>query len=301
MRGIVTVLNTPFRNDNSIDVDGLRQNVANALDVGVVGFLAPALAGEVNLLTFDEKRRLIEEIVAEVRGRVPVIGGAAARRPAERLGLSRMYADLGCSGVLVQLSAQDDPLQIERELLQLDRMGFGQLMVQDWDPDGFGLSLDLIQRLCDRVAGFNWLKIEVQNAGPKYTQVLTTLEGRLSVAGGWAVTEMIDGLNRGVHAFMPTGMHLIYTEIYRRFAAGEQASAARLFEKIAPILQFSNQHLDVSIRFFKRLLHREGIFQTSKVRIDSPPWDIDNERIADEWITKVIEIEEEIRQPRSDQ
>ena len=66
MRGIVTVLNTPFRNDNSIDVDGLRQNVANALDVGVVGFLAPALAGEVNLLTFDEKRRLIEEIVAEV-------------------------------------------------------------------------------------------------------------------------------------------------------------------------------------------------------------------------------------------
>ncbi len=33
-----------------------------------------------------------------------------------------------------------------------------------------------------------------------------------------------------------------------------------LHEKRAPVLASSNQHVDVSIRFFKRLRQREGLF-----------------------------------------
>lgn len=33
-----------------------------------------------------------------------------------------------------------------------------------------------------------------------------------------------------------------------------------------PVLAFSNQHLDISIYFFKRLLHAQGIYATDKVR-----------------------------------
>jgi len=52
---------------------------------------------------------------------------------------------------------------------------------------------------------------------------------------------MIEGLQRGVHAFMHTGMHYyIYTTIYRLFEQGEREQAEQLFLRIVPILVFSN-------------------------------------------------------------
>jgi len=40
LRGIVTVLNTPFTEDDRLDTDALRHHVRRALEVGVGGFLA---------------------------------------------------------------------------------------------------------------------------------------------------------------------------------------------------------------------------------------------------------------------
>ncbi len=51
-----------------------------------------------------------------------------------------------------------------------------------------------------------------------------------------------------------------------------------------PILAFSNQHLDISIHFFKRLLHRQGIYATAHVRAPSLPFDGVHEHEADELI-----------------
>lgn len=44
LRGIVTVLNTPFNNDDTLDLSGLTTNVENAIQAGVAGFLLPAMA-----------------------------------------------------------------------------------------------------------------------------------------------------------------------------------------------------------------------------------------------------------------
>lgn len=103
--------------------------------------------------------------------------------------------------------------------------------------------------------------------------------------------QMIEALDRGVHAFMPTGMHRIYTEIHRRYASGDRDAARELFERLLPVLAFSNQRLDVSIRFFKRLLHAQGVYATDRVRTEGAKFDRHNERIADELIEKVREIE----------
>ena len=61
---------------------------------------------------------------------------------------------------------------------------------------------------------------------------------------------------------MPTGMHRIYAEICRRYANGDRGAAQELFAQIQPVLAFSNQALDSSIRFFKRLLSAQGIYST---------------------------------------
>jgi 4-hydroxy-tetrahydrodipicolinate synthase len=97
---------------------------------------------------------------------------------------------------------------------------------------------------------------------------------------------------------MPTGMHWIYTEIFNLFNKGKEEEAIALFNEILPVLAFSNQHLDISIHFFKRLLWKQGIFPTPNVRKPILPFDKIHEVIADEHIANIIEIENRIRKSR---
>jgi 4-hydroxy-tetrahydrodipicolinate synthase len=110
---------------------------------------------------------------------------------------------------------------------------------------------------------------------------------------------MLEGLQRGVHAFMPTGMHYIYTQIYQDYISGKQKEAKKLFETILPVLSFSNQHLDISIHFFKRLLYRQGIYNTPNVRTPILPFDHIHEEIAGYLITRVMEREDQIKRRKS--
>ena len=140
--------------------------------------------------------------------------------------------------------------------------------------------------------------METVPAGLKYSRLLELTDGKLNLSGGWAVTQLIEGLERGVHAFMPTGMHWAYTEIYNTWIGGDLTKAISLFRRILPILAFSNQHLDISIQFFKRLLHRQGIYNTDKVRNPEVPFDAIHEKTADGLIKEVIALESEIYESR---
>jgi 4-hydroxy-tetrahydrodipicolinate synthase len=140
-------------------------------------------------------------------------------------------------------------------------------MIQDLDWSGPGLALDEIVSLFETLPSFRCLKVETVPAGPKYSAVLEATGGRLHVSGGWAVMQMPDALARGVHAFMPTTMDAIYVAIYNAWNRGDLEVARALFERLLPIVAFSNQHIDVSIRFFKALRQAEGLFASDLCRV----------------------------------
>lgn len=265
--GIVSVLNTPFDRDGAIALDALRANVSRAMEAGVVGFLVPAMASEVAHLTEAERWELLEVVTEAARGRAAVVAGCSAATSDERSSYVRIANDLGCDGVLIAAgSSEEDSLRADLE--SVFSLGPPFLMLQDWDAEGPGLPVDLIAALFDDYPMLRSIKIEVKDSGPKYSEVLAATSGLLHIAGGWAVTQMIDGMDRGVHAFMPTGMHEVYCEIYRRYMRNDRAGAVQLFEGVRPILEFSNRSLEISIEFFKLLLHREGLYPTSLTRID---------------------------------
>jgi 4-hydroxy-tetrahydrodipicolinate synthase len=76
LRGIVTVLNTPFCNNNTIAFDALKKNVTKALRAGVAGFLVPAMASEVDKLSTEERIKMVEAVLEITGDRVPVFAGA---------------------------------------------------------------------------------------------------------------------------------------------------------------------------------------------------------------------------------
>ncbi len=293
LRGIITVLNTPFTSDLQLDLESMRRNVQWAMNCGVAGFLVPAMASEVGKLTPEEKMELVRCTIQTLAGQVPVIGGASAPTRQARVEITRELIKAGCEGILINIPFENEQ-QYEEEVVAIAELDPPFLMLQDWDFSGFGLPVPLIVHLFEKILCFRALKVEVVPAGVKYTKVLKETQGKLHLSGGWAVNQLVEGLDRGVHAFMPTGMHRIYTHIYDLYSRGNRDLAQALFYDLLPVLAFSNQHLDISIHFFKHLLHTQGVFSTPLVRPPSLPFDTVHQNLARELIDRVTRIEAEI-------
>ena len=78
LKGIVTVINTPFDHSGGIDKDGLRKHLRYAINSGVKGFLIPAMASEVLKLSESEKELLVKIALEEAGTDVAVIAGTSA-------------------------------------------------------------------------------------------------------------------------------------------------------------------------------------------------------------------------------
>lgn len=293
LNGIIAVINTPFTDDNKIDVDSLKRYVDHSLKCSVVGFLVLGLAAEVNKLSREEKLIIIETVVKHTNGRLPIIAGTSASSQEERISLAKEFSALGANGIMVNIPFNDEESFI-REVCEIEKNISGFMMLQDWEFHGYGITINIIKKLFDTLEKFKCLKIEVVPAGVKYSEVKKITEGKLHLSGGWAGTQMIEALDRGVDAFMPTILHDVYNKIFQLHRKGNRKEAINIFEKLLPIISFSHQHLDISIHFNKHFMHKLGIFSTPHVREPILHFDDYHKRIMEELILKVIQLSSEI-------
>ena len=91
----MTALATPFTADGSVDEALLRKVVDRSIDGGVHGVVACGSTGEFSALTLDERRMVVETVVDQAAGRVPVIAQTGAPGTAEAIRLSRHAAVRG--------------------------------------------------------------------------------------------------------------------------------------------------------------------------------------------------------------
>jgi 4-hydroxy-tetrahydrodipicolinate synthase len=87
-----------------------------------------------------------------------------------------------------------------------------------------------------------------------------------------------------------------YRTIMARFASGDREGARQLFESLLPVLTFSNQHIDISVQFFKRVLVAKGVFGTATVRQPILSLDAVQEQTATALVGRVLSLERSLRQ-----
>ena len=98
--GCGTALVTPFRRDGSLDEAGVSRLAKRQVEAGI-HFLVPCgTTGEVPTLTGDEQVRSVELIVAETKGRVPVLAGAGGYNTHEVIESGRRMKAAGVDGLL---------------------------------------------------------------------------------------------------------------------------------------------------------------------------------------------------------
>lgn len=298
--GILGVVQTPFSAGGDIHWHSLERLVEDALAARVDGFLVPAVASENALLSLDEKIALAGRVQAMAAKHVPVFWGVGDSSEATISAIAEAARRAGAAGCLVAVPSDlyANQAAIVPYFERVAQSVPVPLMVQDLQFDGPGMDIATIAELCQRVDAVRYLKIETVPAGPKYSAVLAATEGRIHVSGGWAVPQMIEALDRGVHAMIPEcSMVRIYKAVDRLHRTGDRGQARQLFNRLAPVLAFANQQLAVSVRFFKRLLVHKGIFDTARCRLPGPDFDVYQERTANELIDLVLSIESDLPAP----
>ena len=290
LNGIVAVVNTPFTLKNKIDHQSISRYVEHAIASGVSGFLVPAMAAELTKLSPGERKSIVKTVIETAHERVPVIGGASAPSQRERIDYIRELESIGCRGVLVSFPFEDGG-SYKNLMDEIAREVNTFLVIQDWDFHGYGIPLDIIVDMFEKIEVFKSLKVEVTPAGKKYSDVLAATGGQLHISGGWASSQMIEALDRGVHTFMSTIMHEFYKQIFDLHHAGKRDKAKEIFQKIVPIFAFSHQHIDISIHFNKRFYYKQEIFRTDNVREPIISFDEYHKKVADELIMLAIDLE----------
>ena len=295
-RGIISVLQTPFDATGRLDGECLERLVENAIEGGVSGFLAPVVASEVAYLTEGEREAIVRRIATATRDRVSFIVGASSDDVATCRRQAALAEAVGASAYLVAVpdALYGEPASVIPFFA--DVAGGGSrlpLVIQDFQLNGPGLDVATIERLREALPTMVGIKIETVPAGPKYTAVREVCGPEFFIAGGWAVSQMIEALDRGVDAMMPeSSMVRVYAAIYRLYTGGQRDRALRVFRSLLPVLAFTNQEVGTSIAFFKRLLVRKGIFRNDAMRWPGFEWDQYNSRIADELIERYLELDD---------
>src|SRR5687768_7236113 len=109
--GVGTALVTPFRKDGSVDEAAVRRLARRQIDAGV-HFLSPCgTTGEAPTLSHAEKARVVELVVEEAGGKVPVLAGAGGYNTREVIELARAMENAGASGLLSVTPYYNKPTQ----------------------------------------------------------------------------------------------------------------------------------------------------------------------------------------------
>ena len=97
IKGIIPPILTPMNNDDSQTVNHaeLRNQVERLLSGGVHGLFPFGTNGEGYILSLKEKEEVLETVIDQVRGRVPVYAGTGCISTADTIYMSKRAEELG--------------------------------------------------------------------------------------------------------------------------------------------------------------------------------------------------------------
>jgi 4-hydroxy-tetrahydrodipicolinate synthase len=100
--GVMPALVTPFnKSDESINEENLRNLVNHLINQGVTGLVPVGTTGEFVNMTFEERLKVIEIVVDESNGRVPVIAGTGETGTKLVIEATKAATDIGADAVLI--------------------------------------------------------------------------------------------------------------------------------------------------------------------------------------------------------
>ena len=110
-KGTATALVTPFKKDGSVDEYALRELVEFQVKGKVEALVPVGSTGEGATLSEAEQAFVIETVVDQVNGRIPVIGGASSNSTTKAVALAKQVKQSGADAILTVAPFYNKPTQ----------------------------------------------------------------------------------------------------------------------------------------------------------------------------------------------
>ena len=279
-KGVFPSLPTPFDRDDAIDLEAMRRVVRFAIEAGSHGLICFGLAGEVFRLTPSERLALLEVIVDETGGAVPVLACVGTEATHTSCGLARAAVRLGADGIVVPPPVTGRPSRDElvHYFEVIASTAPVPVMIQD-APEYLKIELgpDLVADVASRCANVRFVKLE---GGPDdLKRWVDRLGGRCDVFGGNGGMYLLDCLAAGAKGVAP-GVDLVdlLVEIYELSVSHRANDAEMLFRRLLPALVFELQDIEHYNACAKVVLARRGVLTETHLRSPAtalPPEGVD--------------------------
>ena len=100
LEGIVAPMATPLTRDERIDIKGTRALVNFLIDGGIDGLFPLGTSGEFALLDREERKSMVETVIDETNGRVPVLAGVSDPSLENVLAFAKDAEDAGADAIV---------------------------------------------------------------------------------------------------------------------------------------------------------------------------------------------------------
>jgi 4-hydroxy-tetrahydrodipicolinate synthase len=244
LSGVLSALVTPFDGDGTVDTTTLRRVVDRNIDGGVHGVVACGSTGEFTTLSGAERRLVVETVIDQTAGRVPVVAQTGAQSTAEAIELSR-HAEAAGASVLMVVTPYYEPLSIDETKLYLrtvaDSVTIPVMLYNLPVATGVNMTPELVGELAREVENIQYVKDttgDLAQAGRlihHYGDVISTFVGWDSLLLA-ALTEGAAGVMAGTANIIPAELVSIHAALADRDLDRAHAEWQQLYPLLDAIM-----------------------------------------------------------------
>ena len=238
--GLGTALVTPFRGDGSIDEAAVRRLARRQVEAGV-HFVSPCgTTGEAPTLSPREKLRVVELVIDEVAGRVPVLPGAGGYDTREVIGHAGELEKIGADGILSVTPYYNKPTQeglYEHYKAIAGSTALPIVLYNVPGRTGVNIEVKTVVRLSEirNIVGIKEASANVAQMSEIYA---SCREDFLLLSGDDPLTVAVMAIGgRGVISVASNAMPAEMTQIVELCEKGDFAAARKLHAWLLPFIQ----------------------------------------------------------------
>jgi dihydrodipicolinate synthase/N-acetylneuraminate lyase len=242
LKGIMVALITPFTQDQkSIDEAAYKAHIDRMIDAGVHGLVPGGSTGEFTVLSYEERKQLVELTVKFAAGRVPVVAGIGDLSTGRAVDLAVHASQTGAASVMV-VPPFYDALNLSElheflgEIHEASKLPICYYNI----PSASGVTLSPTELAGLSRVGVKYLKDTSGNA-PSLTDLLFNRDDQITAFNGWD-TLTFYGLAAGAKGSVWGATNIIpelSMELWDAVAVnGDLKRGRELWRKIWPVCNF---------------------------------------------------------------
>ena len=207
--GVYSIIPTAFTESGDIDEASQRRVVDLFIDKGANGLTALGVTGEVARLEEHERAKVLEIVVKQANGRVPIIAGTSAEGTRTCISYTRQAKDLGAAAVMVsppRMPKLNSNAVVSHYKALADAVDL-PIVVQDYPPiTGFAMEPALLARIAREIPSARTIKLEDPPTPFKTARILEAASGTtVQIFGGlggvFLLEELISGATGAMTGF----------------------------------------------------------------------------------------------------